>query len=290
MAFFVIVQPVLLVWALLAMSPGDAKIPGNGPTSVSCPTWFVPVTDFNITTCKCGPAFARTVYCSEALQQVGVLHGDCMTYWNSINTTVLGRCPYNLFQRDTPSVYLKLPSNVSELNDYMCGTLNREGLLCGQCKSGFSPAVFSLDYSCLRCTDGAMNWAIFLSVTLLPTTVFFLLVIIFRINANAPPLSAFVLFSQLSSSPDLIASVLGVLKSTGMGSASIGILDTLYTIFGVWSLDFLRTVIPPYCLPGITNSTQALAIEYLVAFYPLLLVLFAYLCIKCIIITSDPWL
>ena len=34
--------------------------------------------------------------------------------------------------------FIQLPSNVSLLNEFMCGPLNREGQLCGKCKDGIA--------------------------------------------------------------------------------------------------------------------------------------------------------
>lgn len=67
-------------------------------------------------------------------------------------------------------------------------------MLCGQCKSGFSLAVYSLN---LTTTVRSATVVIFLFVTLLPTTIVFLLVMVFGINANALSLAAFVPFCQI---------------------------------------------------------------------------------------------
>ena len=49
-------------------------------------------------------------------------------------------------------------------------------------------------------------------------------------------------------------------------------------IYGIWNLDFFRTFLPPICL-GI-SPLQTLALDYAIAFYPLLLVLMTYLLIR----------
>ncbi len=136
----------LLVCTLL--SQGAAVIsgsPGNETGGGMCPTWFIAVTEDNVTTCKCGSDLRQTVLCSESPQKVQVSNGYCMTHWNSVSMTVAGRCPYNYLRNS--SLYLEVSNNASQLDDSMCGALNREGLLCGQCKSGFYPAVYSYDSS-----------------------------------------------------------------------------------------------------------------------------------------------
>ena len=43
----------------------------------------------------------------------------------------------------------------------------------------------------------------------------------------------------------------------------------LLTITGIWNLDFLRYVFPPFCISLHYSTLQVLAFEYIVAFYPL---------------------
>ena len=37
---------------------------------------------------------------------------------------------------------------------------------------------------------------------------------------------------------------------------------------GIWSLDFFHSVIPPFCVSSNIKTVHALALEYVVAFYP----------------------
>ena len=41
-----------------------------------------------------------------------------------------------------------LPNNISELNSYMCGPLNREDYLCNKCRSGYGPPVIRISIVC----------------------------------------------------------------------------------------------------------------------------------------------
>ena len=49
---------------------------------------------------------------------------------------------------------------------------------------------------------------------------------------------------------------------------------TVMTIYGIWNLDFFRTLLPPICLP--LNTMHVIALDYLVAVYPLLLLVCFY--------------
>ena len=54
----------------------------------------------------------------------------------------------------------------------------------------------------------------------------------------------------------------------------------LLVLCGIWSLDFIRSVIPSFCISNHIKTVHALALEYLVAFYPIFLILITYVCIK----------
>ena len=50
---------------------------------------------------------------------------------------------------------------------------------------------------------------------------------------------------------------------------------------GIWSLDFFRAVILPFCVSSnIMKTVHALALKYIVTFYPIFLILHTYVCIK----------
>ena len=57
---------------------------------------------------------------------------------------------------------------------------------------------------------------------------------------------------------------------------------TLDTIYGMWNLDFFRYLIPPFCASDQISQLHVVALEYTVAFYPLLLTVVAYiiLCVQ----------
>ena len=57
-------------------------------------------------------------------------------------------------------------------------------------------------------------------------------------------------------------------------------LKLLLVLCDIWSLVFFRAVIPPFCVSSNIRTVQALALEYVVAFYPIFLILLTYVCIK----------
>ena len=63
----------------------------------------------------------------------------CATLDADTEVLSLGVCPYQGFSTVSygDHWYTPLPDNASELNDYMCGSLNRKGRLCSECKDGY---------------------------------------------------------------------------------------------------------------------------------------------------------
>ena len=57
-------------------------------------------------------------------------------------------------------------------------------------------------------------------------------------------------------------------------------LKVLLILCGIWSLDFFCVVIPPFCVSSTIKNVHALALEYLIAFYPIFLISITYIFIK----------
>ena len=159
-----------------------------------CPTWFFPDPSSN-GTCRCGDDVHGTVKCNDSTKEAFISSSHCMTY-NESTGPVVGVCFYN-FLRHT--LYDLVPCNITELNNYMCGQLNREGQLCGRCKEDYSVPVYSYDLKCVQCSTSPFNWILYILAAFLPLTVFFVLVLSCRISATSPKLLTFVCFSQFVS-------------------------------------------------------------------------------------------
>ena len=98
----------------------------------------------------------------------------------------------------------------------------------------------------------------------------------FQVSATSGPLNAFIFSAQI------IASVMSLdnLLLASRSSSSQVIKQILMTFYGVWNLDFFRYVIPPFCVSENITTLQAIALQYLQTFYPLLLIVVTYALIK----------
>ena len=245
-----------------------------------CPPWFIP-DNTSITGCSCHH-YARKVMCGSDFPFLQF--GFCMTYNSTTGATEFGACPYIPHYNTTTHVddlfYTRLPSNVSSLNEFMCGPLNREGPLCGKCKDGYGIALYSYTLECSKCWGHGYEWALYYFLELFPITVMYFLVVIFHIRATSSPLSALVFMSQIVVYTIRLNVLLHMYIENELTGFPYMALQVLLVLCGIWSLDFLRSVIPPFCVSSNIKTVHALALEYLVAFYPIFLILITYACIK----------
>ena len=132
--------------------------------------------------------------------------GHCLTNDESTNTMTLARCPYfdikgyDVIQLNVDcetTFAIKIPDNISELNDFMCGPLNRNGLLCKDCIEGFGVSPTSLGYRCSNCTSVWYSIPLYLTVQYLPTTIFYLIILFSNIHLTSSPMSCFIMCFQM---------------------------------------------------------------------------------------------
>ena len=244
-----------------------------------CPPWFVLEQRLNGSyICNCADSLREAVRCDEVEQRSYLAVGYCMTFDNTTGSVYSGTCPYNFFIVDVKGLWVPLPQNVSELNEYLCGALNREGTLCGHCKEGYGLSVYSQDLRCSSCRQ-PNGWAWYLFTEFLLQTIFFLIVIIFRVSVTTAKLSAFVLYSQILAStsasllfPQILASYnsMAIVQLTRVG----------LSFYDIWNLEFFTTIIPTSCLYEQFTTLNAIALRYVSAFYPLVLIGMTYTCIE----------
>ena len=209
----------------------------------------------------------------------------CMT--TDVNATkridVVGGCFSSSLHQLIRTVTFPLPCNISELNGYMCAGLNREGQLCGRCENGFAPPVYSYSLVCTNCTtDYHFNWLKYIGVAFGPLTIFCLIICVFHISATSPYLHGFVFYCQIvtsSISMRLIVNGNAFVAPTNT-KTTIAALKAYFSIIGIWNLDFFVTVYKPFCLSPNMTVVQAIALNYIIALYPLLLLITALVLVR----------
>ena len=233
----------------------------------NCPPWM-----FRNDTgrCQCSEIPFRAVLCDPTVPRTSILACYCMTFNTEQNVTELGRCLYGC-GRERNGVYYTLPQRVSALTHYTCHQAHRDSTLCGKCKPGYSPLVYSYNMSCMNCTGMTYNWIKYIAAAYIPVTFFYFVVVICRFSGTSPLLRGFITFCQGIVSPVCIRALLTVARRRKFTELILRVLGSWY---GIWNLDFFRTVLPPICLD--ITPLQALVLDYAIAFYPLLLVVVTY--------------
>ena len=186
---------------------------------------------------------------------------------------------------------VSLPRNVNELNETFCtNRWNRTGKLCNKCTNDTGISVFSSSYDCVECTELGINWLIYTAVTILPLTLFFIIVVIFQVGVTSPQANGYIFFSQIITIPlqELIieaAWALALEENTALAlgekTAEQVLVNLLLFPYSVWSFDFFRIFYAKdICLHTSLRIIHVLALQYIPALYPLCLVIISYILIE----------
>ena len=263
---------ILVIVLALFVHVGESTLVS---TNKSCPTWLYLSEEG---WCTCGSSLLNVIMCNNISQQVGIQNSFCLTSFNpdqDPKEPVVGRCLYvqnhGKYIKGGNGLYFEVDQNISKQDHLLCDYLNREGRLCGACKQNHYIPLYSYDFKCYQCHRGLLsNILIYLTVAYLPLTIFLVIVVIHRVSVTSPKLNVAVLLCQyLALSPGL-----RMLTQLTRNTLIYKYIQFAATVNGIWNLDFFRELVPPICLPLATM--QVIALDYLVAIYPLLLLVCLY--------------
>ena len=198
---------------------------------------------------------------------VTVPESTCVTFDETRDLLEVGKCIYsNITEK-------RLKYTIAK-ESITCEEMNRTGTLCSKCKDGHYPLVYSYDMNCVECPEGKSNWWKFVLAAFLPLTVFYFIVLLFRINITSSYLLGFVFHAQAMSLPAIARFALYALQGTPHLQEL-----TRFTlvVYGTWNLDILHSMQLGICLG--TDTLQTLALDLAVGIYPLLLMVLSYLLI-----------
>ena len=124
----------------------------------------------------------------------------------------IGNCMFNCFKINKTdfgySAYHILPKNTSDLNEVICGKeFSRNGTLCGKCKDGYYPLVYSFNLTCVECPHGRSNWWKFVLSAFLPHTIFYFIVFYLLQSSlfyACTGTSYYIIFEATFNSPDIL--------------------------------------------------------------------------------------
>ena len=244
-----------------------------------CPLWFF----FNTTTnqCECYSDTRTNGIVKCVKQEAQMRVGYCMTYEEGeFEGVYIVNCFY--FQgtsihsyKITNDNYIRLPKNISQLNDYMCGPMNRKGRVCSECIDGFGPSVNSLGSVCSNCSGTWYGVPLYLFLEFVPVTAFYIIILVFRISMTSAPMIAFVFYSQIEVTTFIIHA-----NKLHKSSITYRFLQVLTNFYGFWNLDFFRYILPPFCISPNLKLIHITFLHYISAFYPLCLICITWICIE----------
>ena len=243
------------------------------------PAFYAMRNSSNSTTCTCEGTYGGVVICEQQSFSAYLRRG----YWmglDSSNQVIVGTCSY------TPTFalkngYIKLPNKSRDLESILCYPANRKGMFCGLCRQGYAPSINTNTFKCVKCThkDAAINWIYYLLLEILPITIFFFVVVLFHISVTRGSANGFIFFAQLLTTTFEIDgdNTIPIKKFT----SSAPTLQKLYEVpYGIWNLNFFTSVVPPFCLSPNLNTLGVLSLHYILAIYPLLLIVVFYFMIS----------
>ena len=180
-----------------------------------------------------------------------------------------GSCFYGCFITNT---YYRVQL-VEQSDKGICAQYNRKGILCGQCKDGHGPAAYSFSLKCVECGNST-HWTrvpLYILIAYGPLTVFLGVIVVFTVSVNSAPLHGWILVRQLLSTNTLMRA------SVELRAPSTLLVQILGSIYGIWNLDFFRSVYTPFCLHPSLTTLQVMSLDYIIAAYPLALIFVMYL-------------
>ena len=261
------ITPCCAVIAVLLVT-GVHLGPVSASNGTSCPTWFYLHNNYSHQ-CWCG----QGLDCSSG--KVIIRDGICATSSGQEEQYYFGVCVFGHPVNRTDRMHAEMPSDPDMLDEVMCGPYNRKGLLCGECIDGYGPAVYSFDMKCADCSKLSPGYAIslYLVIELLPITLFFICLVVFRFNITSGPLLGYVLFSQFYT-VELNQNLYIYEYITSHVSESLRVLFKLsLALSQFWSLQYMKTVIPPFCISEKLTNIHIQLLNFVPATYPLILVI-----------------
>ena len=193
----------------------------------------------------------------------------------------------NVHRINSSKSFVDLPGNLSQVDEFLCGHLNRRGILCGECLPDYAVAINSPNYECVSCNDTTITksagyFVAYILLTYGPITILFLIIVLCNFNLVSSATSGIVLFAQIISSEffDITAYQLSYL---GVGGASKLFQNVYIAIYGIFNLRSFSLLMEPFCLiksPSF-NILSVLCLDYAIAFYPLLVIFGVHLFFYC---------
>ena len=258
----------------------------SNTTNLQCPPWSY----FNASEQICDHDVYYAIDYFEEFTYLRV--GYCVTYDENIGVVSFAPCPYFHSGDDVILAaknniwYIKLPNNISALNEYMCGPLHRKGRVCSECADGYAPAVTSVgfDIQCSNCTGVWYGIPLYLFMEFVPVTIFYIIILVFQINITSAPMTCYIMYSQLvalSWSFAFDGEDYNLSRQTFILNNHTELFRKIVlSIYDVWNLRFFHYLVPPFCISSMLKPFHVGLLGYISIIYPFCLIALTWICIE----------
>ena len=217
--------------------------------------------------------------CNHTHFQAYIVHGIWAGYSGeseSEDTLFTAYCPlsfcsYN--ESNDLSYFFLLPAepNRIELSKCICSTY-RTGWLCGSCIDGYSVYFHSPNYQCGPDTDCNVGPLLYLLSEIVPLTILYTVIVVFRIQFTSGGLTGFILYAQV-----LDALFLDVIdKSRATSQWSLTVKWAFLLTYRVLNLNFFAFNSLSFCLWKGATTLDIVAFKYTTVTFAFILVLATY--------------
>ena len=218
--------------------------------------------------------FTNSSYLTSAICPGGFCINITHWLWNGIvleKGSALERalCPKGFcnFSITQPLEHLLPPNSTADISRYICHP-NRNGTICGACRTGHSTFYRSKYFSCKPEGLCYLGWLFYILTELLPVTILFLVVIFFNISFTSGQLNGVVFFMQVVDTMKLDAENFIIVHSSVLTFSQVYKL-----IYRVFTLSIFAVEEFSFCLWQGASALDMLAFRYVTIVYSLFLVL-----------------
>ena len=109
----------------------------------------------------------------------------------------------------------------------------------------------------MKCSHAGWGWLCYILLEIIRSTLFFLVMITFRVNMNSGSLTGFVFFSNM-----IINSVYfyPALLALPQYLAGYWPFHVILAFYGIWSLEFLHVLVPPFWVSSSLSTLQVISL------------------------------
>ena len=258
-----------------------------------CPLGYIPEyedsdseSESKVRKCKCAFSFYFT--CNKTDMSANIQPGYCLSYSDKgvnnntdlLSTThtpqlIVVSCPATV--KKTKPITLPRCNNTCDLDVEFCAAISRRGKYCSRCSHGTTVDVNNI-HNCVHChgNNYRYGWFLYLLVTIVPITLFFIIVALFKVSATSAPMYAFLFFAQITTVRYFHNQFPWIF---GLSEQYYFLQPLQLTFYSLWNLDFFifKDII---CLSPNLTIMHSLLLKYLLAFYPMLLILLSFISIE----------